>query len=61
MKKQQRQPNRFTIVGGKVFGNFDPEVRAYYERQAGAAGLTFDQFMTRDLQHSLQQAMAWIS
>jgi hypothetical protein len=58
MKK--RTGNVWTIVGGKVYGTFDPSFRADMERRATAAGLTFDQYMVRDHKRFLHELLALV-
>jgi hypothetical protein len=59
--KQHGQRNVYTIVGGKVYGNFDPAFRADMERLASAEGLTFDQYMARSLRRSLDAVAAMVA
>ena len=59
-QKRQVHGNVYTIIRGKVYGNFHPEFRADKERRASAEGLTFDDYMTRSVRRDLRATLALI-
>jgi hypothetical protein len=58
--KQRAQGNVYTVIRGKVIGNFHPGFRAEKEGLASAEGLTFDEYMVRDMRRSLASMLAAI-
>ena len=56
--KKPLQRNLYTVINGRVHGQFHPEFRAETERRAKSEGLTFDEYVTRDLRQSLNAVMA---